>query len=110
METKELEQRIAAAGITAPRVMPEHINRLHGEVEYVTSQPEGTTTTFCHAYLPGTNGKKFLLATGVSACVVPEGFNAQIGKDLATSKAVQLAKDKLWELEGYALFKEQNNG
>lgn len=110
MNDQTTEQRIVAAGLTAARVMPEHINRLMGEVEYVTSQPEGTTSTFCHAYLPGTNGKKFLLATGVSACVMPENFNARIGSDLATSKAMILAKDKLWELEGYALFKEQNNG
>lgn len=108
MDPKILEQRIVAAGSNSPRVKPEDINALMGTVVYVISQPEGTTSTFCHAYLPGTNGKMFSLATGHSACVVPENFNAQIGRDLAQSKATSAAKDKLWELCGFALFNEMN--
>lgn len=94
--------------MNAPRILPEDINRLAGTVVYVVSQPEGTTSTFCHAYLPGKDGKMFSLATGHSACVSPENFDAQMGINIATGKAMAAAKDKLWELEGYALFKELN--
>lgn len=105
MDDNKAETAILKAGLTAPRIHPEDINRLHQSVKYVMSQPEGTTSTFCHAYLPGTNGKQFHLATGHSGCVSPENFNAQIGHDIAMGKAIAAAKDKLWELEGYGLFK-----
>lgn len=105
MDDNKAELAIQKAGLTAPRIHPEDINKLHHSVNYVMSQPEGTTSTFCHAYLPGTNGKQFHLATGHSGCVSPENFNEQIGRDIAMSKAMILAKDKLWELEGYGLFK-----
>lgn len=104
MDDNKAEAAIVKAGLTAPRITPVEINVLHSTVVYVDSQPEGCTSTFCHAYLPGTNGKKFYLATGHSACVSPENFNAQIGLDIARSKAAVAAKDKLWELEGYSLF------
>lgn len=109
-DDNNIEKAIQAAGLTAPRITQVQINLLHATVTYVTTQPEGTTTTFCHAYLPGTDGKQFLLATGTSACVSPENFNAEIGRNIAEGKAASLAKDKLWELEGYALFKQMNGG
>lgn len=108
MDDNKIEQAVVAAGLTAPRVTQMHINFLHQKVVYVTKQPEGCTSTFCHAYLPGENGSMFHLATGHSACVEPANFNAAIGKSIAESKAVAAAKDKLWELEGYALFKQLN--
>ncbi len=108
MDDQQIEH--AHAGKDIPRVSAEQINRLHAQVEYVLVQPEGTTSTFCHAYLPGKDGKQFLLATGMSACVHPSLFNADIGEALARSKAVNQAKDALWQLEGYALFKELDNG
>lgn len=101
------ERDILSAGLTAPRVTPDQVDALFQRVEFVTSVPEGTTSTFCHAYLVAKDGKsKFSLATGHSACVSPENFKAQIGHDIANSKARQLAKDKLWELMGFALFQE----
>jgi hypothetical protein len=108
MNDNQAEKAIQLAGMTAPRILPEDINRLAGQLLFIIVQPAGTTSTFVHAYLPGTDGKKFYLATGHAACVSPENFNAQIGEGIAQSKAVVLAKDKLWELEGYALFKEMN--
>lgn len=94
---------------TIPRIRKDRIDSLHAQVEYVLVQPAGTTTTFVHAYLPGSQGRKFLLATGVSACVEPALFNAKIGVDIATAKAQAQAADALWQLEGYVLFKELNN-
>ena len=47
----------------------------------------------------------FSCATGVSACVSVENFDAELGKDIAIAGAKAAAEDKLWELEGYALRK-----
>jgi hypothetical protein len=106
MNDNQVEQ--AQAGTDIPRVKKDHIDALAATVEYVVVQPEGTTTTLCLAYLPGTDGKKFLLTQGTSACVVPALFNAQIGNDIARRNAEAQAIQELWKLEGYALFKELN--
>jgi hypothetical protein len=50
--------------------------------------------TFCVLVLR--NG---FTVTGESACVSPEAFDPDIGKQLAWQKAI----DKLWSLHGYAL-------
>lgn len=100
MQDQQIEQEIQAKGLTAPRITPEHINDLMERVIFNIVVPEGTTSTFAHAYLDG----KFHLATGHSACVSPENFNAEIGQKIALNKAEAMAKDKLWELEGYRLY------
>jgi hypothetical protein len=108
MDDNKIESAIQEArAYVAPRISPEQVNALLSRVDYVTTVPEGTTSTFTHAYLVSKDGKKhFHLATGHSACVSPENFNAQIGADIAISKARQAAKDKLWELLGFNLFME----
>lgn len=99
---EELEQRIQDQNIEAPRVTHDHIQAMLKRVTYVTvQQPSDTTSTFVHAYLDG----KFFLASGFSACVDPARFNPLIGIDIAQEKAVKAVEDKLWELEGYALYK-----
>jgi hypothetical protein len=86
----------------APRVTPEQIGALMDRVFYsVDLRPSGSTSTLVHAFLDG----KFYLASGHSACVSPENFNAEQGVKSAKDKARRGAEDKLWELEGYALFK-----
>ena len=100
MNDQTIEQEIQTKGLTAPRITPGHINDLMERVIFNIVVPEGTTSTFAHAYLDG----KFYLATGHSACVSPENFNAEIGQKIALSKAEAMAKDKLWELEGYRLY------
>ena len=100
MTDKSVEQEIQAKGLNAPRITPGHINDLMGRVIFNIVVPEGTTSTFAHAYLDG----KFYLATGHSACVSPENFDAEIGQKIAMNKAEAMAKDKLWELEGYLLY------
>lgn len=85
----------------APRVTKDQIDALMGRVTYVTvQQPGDTTSTFVHAFLDG----KFFLATGFSACVNKENFNAEIGERMATINATKQAENKLWELEGYRLY------
>lgn len=109
METEEqpdiTSQELLAAGKSAPRITREDISKLLARVTYITSVPKDTTSTFVHAYLDG----KFFLGTGFSACVSPENFVAAIGERIATEDAVSKATQKLWELEGYALFKELNH-
>ena len=85
----------------APRVTKDRIDSLMGKVSYVVvQQPGDTTSTFVHAFLDGS----FFLATGFSACVNKENFDADIGERLAKSQAEKNAQAKLWELEGYRLF------
>lgn len=95
-----LEQKLKEQS-AAPRITLDRINELMCRVTYVTvQQPGDTTSTFVHAYLDG----KFFLASGFSGCISAENFDPQIGSEVAQKKAVQLAQDKLWELEGYMLY------
>lgn len=95
-----IEEMIQAKGLTAPRVHPETIERLKARIEFRQVVPEGTTSTFIHAFLDG----RFFLGSGHSACVNPENFDSAIGHSIAMSKARQAAEEKLWELEGYRLY------
>lgn len=100
MNDQDIEQAIQAKGLTAPRVTPAHIKALMDRIVYTFDvRPNGSTTTLAHAFLDG----NFYLATGVSACVSVENFDAELGKDIAIAGAKAAAEDKLWELEGYAL-------
>ena len=101
-DDQQIEQEIQAKRLTAPRVTQGQINALMERVVYVIVVPEGTTSTFAHAYLDG----KFFLASGYSACVSPENFNAELGEQYALSKAEAAARDRLWELEGYRLYQQ----
>lgn len=93
------EAEIVGKGLTAPRVTAEQIQVLMDKLTWRFEQPEGTTSTFAHAFLD-----RFYLATGHSACVSPENFDAAMGMKYARDQAEGKARDKLWELEGYALF------
>lgn len=100
MTDNDIEKEIQAKGLNvALRITKERIDFLMGNVIYRFDQPEGTTSTLAHAFLDG----DFLLATGHSACVSKANFNAESGRKWAQAKADILARDKLWELEGYAL-------
>lgn len=87
------------------KVTLEQIQALKDRVIYHTAPRLGTlTSTFVHAYLDGT----FYLATGHSACVDPANFDAEIGERIARKNAEHAVEQKLWELEGYALWKGLN--
>lgn len=102
MNDQDIEQVIQAKGLTAPRVTPADIKALMDRIVYTFDvRPNGSTTTLAHAFLDG----DFYLATGVSACVSVENFDAELGGDIAIAGAKAAAEDKLWELEGYALRK-----
>lgn len=94
-----IERSILDKGLTADRVTPERISQLMAQVVFKTAEPVGTST-FVHAFL----NDKFFLGTGHSACVSKANFNAEIGERIARNNAERIARDKLWELEGYALY------
>ncbi len=92
-----IEQEIKNKGLTAPRVTPDRIDALMARVEFRFHVEE--TSTFCHAFLDG----QFFLATGHSACVSKTNFDKEMGQKIAKENVLKPARDKLWELEGYAL-------
>lgn len=98
---EQMEQEIQDKGLTAPRVTLDQIKAMMKRVQYKFNQTEGTTSTFAHAFLDG----EFFLATGHSACVSKENFDAELGREYAQSNAEKHAQDKLWELEGYNLYR-----
>lgn len=109
MNTKDndqsIETEIVAKGLTARRVTLADINGLMSQVVYSSDiRPNGSTTIIVNAFLHGT----FWLGSGVSACVSVANFNEELGLRIATEKAVETARNKLWELEGYALYRELN--
>lgn len=107
MNDQEIEQAIQEKGLNAPRITPARIAELMSRIVYTFDvRPNGSTTTLAHAFLDG----NFYLATGVSACVSVENFDAELGKDIASTNAKVAAEDKLWELEGYALRERLRDG
>ena len=100
MSDRDLEKEIQEKGLTAPRVTFEQINKLAGSIVYTFDvRPNGSTTTFAHAFLNG----DFYLATGFSACVSVENFDEELGKKIAMENANKNAIQELWKLEGYKL-------
>lgn len=81
------------------KVEYEHIQKLIESLDFKFAVVEGTTTTICKAVLK--NG--FSVGTGESACVDPNNFNKELGEKYAKERAIEDAKNKLWELEGYLL-------
>jgi hypothetical protein len=99
-----IEKMVVEQKATAPRVAAAHIEDMMSKVSYITIVPPGSTSTFVHSYFE----KRFHLATGHSGCVSPENFRAEIGRKVAMDKCIELTRDKLWELEGWALFRSMN--
>lgn len=91
-DEKSIEYEILAKGLNAPRLSPESIDSaIIGEDYYVFP---GTTLTVCCLKL-----KNGFTVTGESASVSAENFDADLGRKIARSHA----RDKIWQLEGYAL-------
>lgn len=98
---QQIEAEIKQKGLTAPRIKKEQIDALVQSLEFKTHRFAGTTSTVAIAVLP--NG--FVAGVGHSAAVSPENFNAALGESIAINNAINIARDKLWELEGYSLRK-----
>ena len=117
-----VEEEILRRGLTAPRVTPGEVEANIVSEHYFTAEegmvgarvlkasfhndealveailtddpPVLSLLTFCTLVLR--NG---FTVTGESACASPENFDAEIGRRIARSNAVQ----KIWPLMGYAL-------
>lgn len=100
----EMEQEIVDKGLVYPRIEAAQIDELMTQVVYDVHVVPGTTTTVITAMLP-MGHINFSLCTEIMACVDPRNFDAELGKKYGIEKAEKVARNKLWELEGYALAK-----
>lgn len=92
--------------MTAQKVSPEQIAALMKRVTVTTEYSEAPTPhVTAKAWLDGS----FHLATAISKAVNPAEFRRDLGEKYSTNEALDKAEDKLWELEGYALFKQKEN-
>lgn len=92
-----IEREIQAKGLTAPRVTPARIAELMSRIVYTFDvRPNGSTATLAHAFLDG----EFYLATGMSACVSVENFDADIGMQNATDNAKSPLRTSCGSLRG----------
>lgn len=88
---ESIEKRLQESKATSPRLSPGHIDsKIHGVEYHVFSNK----TTVCCMTL-----KNGFTVIGYAACVDPENFREQIGRDLSWQKA----RDQIWPLEGYVL-------
>jgi hypothetical protein len=101
MTEDQVEDAVKAKGLTGQRVTREQIDALTQSMLTLTHRFPGTTCTVAVAVLP--NG--FIAGIGKSAAVDPANFDAEIGVRVAIDNAHKDARDRLWELEGYALKK-----
>ena len=99
---KDMCQDFENSGAVFPKVTPERIEELMAKVRYIPSLVEGTTTTLVVSVLP-IGEAEFTLATTTMACVDKRNFNAEKGVKYCTEKCEKETRNKLWELEGYAL-------
>ena len=83
------------------KVTKEQIDAIMDGVVYYVHQIPDTTTTIAVAF----DKDGFSLGIGMSACVDPANFNAELGEQYACEDAAKKAESKLWELEGYRLAK-----
>lgn len=110
MTDQQIEQEIQDKGLIAPcitlRDIEENIDSEHYFTAYNAAKVGRVTRdepmnseslkllTFCVLVL-----KNGFTVTGESACVSPENFDAEIGREVARQNAI----DKIWPLMGYAL-------
>lgn len=118
MTDQAIEDEIQTKGLTAPRVLPSDVEANIASEHYFTAEqgvlgaykqnddvyvgsvPNELSVaalpllTFCVLVLR--NG---FTVTGESACVSPDNFDAELGRNIAR----QSAKQKIWSLMGYAL-------
>ena len=86
----------------APNVTPEQIKELLARVQlHFTFGETPTKYVRADAWLDGS----FHLATAMSKAVNPENFSKELGIEYASKDALKIAENKLWELEGYRLFR-----
>ena len=99
--TKAVTEQELVEKAVAPRVTKADIDVLLDRVEvHTTTCQDPTPHVMAIAWLDG----KFHLGTAISKSVNPENFNEEIGIQYSTKDVLEIAENKLWELEGYRLF------
>lgn len=104
-DDSSIEQEIQAKGLTAPRITPADIeSNIDAELSFTVGNaadalkvPTSDSTrllTICVLTL-----KNGFTVTGESACASPENFDADVGRKIARTNAV----NKIWPLMGYEL-------
>lgn len=101
----KMQAEFVEAGSIYPKVEASTLDKLMEQVTVSTYIVEGTTTTVATAMLK-VGAVNFTLCNEFTACVDPRNFNAELGAKFARLKALEVARNKLWELEGYALAKQ----
>ena len=81
------------------RVYPADIDEMFNSLEYKYERVGETTVTGCWAFLPD----GFQVGYGESACVDPANYKPEVGQQIAKDNCEVVARNKLWELEGYLL-------
>lgn len=97
-----IEKAIIDAGLTAPRVTLDSVNAILEQMRYEHWVIPDTTTIVVAGILP--NG--FVVALGKASTVSKENFDFSIGFQIATDDCLNNVRDKIWEMEGYALRKQ----
>ena len=97
--SQSLEQQITALGLTAPRITPDQVDALVEKLNYHTYVIPGTTTTVAAAI----DQHGFVVALDKAGAVSAENFNESLGRNAAIAKVKAVARNKLWEFEGYRL-------
>lgn len=113
MNDQAIEQEIQEKGLTAPRVTPARIEEVIVSEHYFTAL-DGARSFWLDGAAPLTAAEKTALSlltfcvlvlengftvTGESACASPENFDAELGRKIARTNAV----NKIWPLEGCVL-------
>jgi hypothetical protein len=85
-----------------PKVTPERIKELLTRVQlHFTFGETPTKYVRADAWLDGS----FHLATAMSKAVNLENFSKELGIEYSREDVMAIAENKLWELEGYRLFR-----
>jgi hypothetical protein len=92
MNEDTLEKEIQSKGLNAPRLTPDLIDSTIEKVQFHVFKE--SQLTVCWMTL-----KNGYTITGVSACASPENFNKEIDEKIA----YDMARNKIWALEGYLL-------
>ena len=79
-----------------------------GQIDDLLSQVVVHTTT-CSVPTPHVLATAWLdtfqLGTAISKAVDPNNFDEELGIEYSTKDVLKIAENKLWELEGYHLYK-----
>ncbi|NNG82035.1 hypothetical protein HLH16_08730 [Acinetobacter sp. ANC 5378] len=100
-EGKPVTEQELAEKAAAPRVTKNQIDALMDRVVVHTTT---CITPIPHVLAIAWLDDKFYLGTAISKSVNPENFNEEIGIQYSTKDVLEIAENKLWELEGYRLF------